>query len=276
MHSITVDLSIGGVTRWSPATGGQGLLASDSLPLTKYKVLIQYVGTQYSGWQVQSRRPTIQGALQEALQVLSGENTSVVGAGRTDSGVHALGQVAHFSLQKEFPPESLLRALNGLLPWDIRILRIRVVHPRFHAQKDALKKRYEYRIYNGRELPPFLRGYVYHTPTPLDHEAMSSACPHLCGLRDFSGFAAAAHTVKNPNRRVFLSRLRKKGHHLTYQVEGNGFLHHMVRNIAGTLLQIGTGKRSAEEIISILHSRDRRKAGPTAPAHALYLVRIWY
>ena len=244
--------------------------------MTNYRALLQYVGTRYAGWQIQKKQPTVQGTLKEALQTLSGEKTSVVGAGRTDAGVHALGQVAHFRLEKKFIPGFLLRALNGLLPWDIRILRIKIASQGFHAQRDALKKRYEYRIYTGRVLPPFLRGYVYHCLTPLSYAAMEHACPLLYGSHDFSAFAAASTTVKDRNRKVFLSRLQKRGHRFIYQVEADGFLHHMVRNIAGTLLQIGAGKRPLEDMTTILDSRDRRQAGPTAAAHGLYLVRIWY
>lgn len=244
--------------------------------MTKYKGVIQYIGTGYAGWQIQAQRPTVQGTLRDAVNRISGETTSIVAAGRTDAGVHALGQVIHFRLQKEFTPLRLLRALNGVLPPDIRVLKLVIVPPDFHAQKHAKKKRYEYRIYNGPVLSPFLNGRVYHVVHPLDYDAMQRACRLFSGSHDFSGFAAASTTVKSRQRTIFLSRLLKKGHRLVYQVEADGFLHHMIRNIMGTLVQIGKGQRPPDDISSILKSRDRRHAGPTAPAHGLYLVRIWY
>lgn len=244
--------------------------------MTKYKVVLQYIGTRYAGWQIQKHHPSIQGTLKQALKTLSGEETSVVGAGRTDAGVHALGQVAHFRLTQDLPANYLLRALNGLLPWDIRVLRVRHAPDGFHAQKEALRKRYEYRIHNGRILPPFLHGYVYHVVPPLDWQAMQQACQWLCGSHDFSGFAASTTAVKNRNRTLFLSDLRKKGRLIVYRIEADGFLHHMVRNIVGTLMEIGKGRREPRDVLRILDSRDRRQAGPTAPAHGLYLVKVWY
>lgn len=244
--------------------------------MTKYKGVIQYIGAGYAGWQIQAQRPTVQGTLKDALTRVSGETASIVAAGRTDAGVHALGQVIHFRLQKDLPPPRLLRALNGVLPADIRVLKLVAAPPDFHAQKHARRKRYEYRIYNGPVLSPFLNGFVYHVVHPLDHDAMQSACRLFSGAHDFSGFAAASTTVKSRRRTIFLSRLQKSGHRLVYQVEADGFLHHMIRNIVGTLLQVGKGQRPPDDISSILKSRDRRHAGPTAPAHGLYLVRIWY
>ncbi len=245
-------------------------------PSTKYKAVLQYIGTRYAGWQIQKDRKTVQGCLKEALGILSGEDVTVIGAGRTDAGVHALGQVAHFRIQKEFALGRLHRALNSLLPWDIRVIRLKVTRPNFHAQKHALKKRYEYRIYNGLILSPFLYGYVHHTPAPLNSTAMKEAASLLCGRRDFSGFAAAGTQTGNRNRHVFVSRLRRRGHLILYQIEADGFLHHMVRNIVGTLLQVALGQRPSEDIVSIFKSQDRRNAGPTASAHGLYLMKVFY
>ena len=244
--------------------------------MTKYKLVLQYIGTRYAGWQIQKNQDTVQGKLKAALQQLTGEDVTVVGAGRTDSGVHAMEQVAHFTLSREATLQKLFQGLNGILPWDIRVMRIDPAHPGFHAQKDALKKRYEYRIYNGPALPPFFYGYVHHMTHPLNVPAMQSAAEQLCQSHDFSGFAAASTRVKNPTRTVFLSRVRERECHVTYQIEGNGFLHHMVRNIVGTLLEIGAEKRSPADILKILDSKDRRMAGPTAPAHGLYLMNVWY
>jgi tRNA pseudouridine38-40 synthase len=244
--------------------------------MTKYKLLIEYQGTRYSGWQIQNNKRTIQGTIKDALSQLTGETVSVVGAGRTDAGVHALGQVAHIRLEKQLDARRLLRALNGILPRDIRIVSARTAPPDFHAQKSALRKRYLYRIYNGPVLSPFLSGCVYHVIPPLQVQAMSEAAEMIVGRHDFKGFAAAAATVRDHHRTVLVSRLVAKGRHLRYVVEADGFLHHMVRNIMGTLLQIGSGKRPASDMIRILESRDRRNAGPTAPPQGLYLVKVWY
>jgi tRNA pseudouridine38-40 synthase len=244
--------------------------------MIKYKLTIQYLGTRYSGWQIQSNKRTVQGMIKEALLQLTGETVSVVGAGRTDSGVHALGQVAHIRLEKQMEAARLQRALNGILPWDIRIASARQAPPEFHAQKSAVRKRYLYRIYNGPVLPPFLTGRIHQVIHPLQVDAMSEAAALVVGRHDFKGFAAAAATVKDHHRTVLTSRFVRKGRDLRYLVEADGFLHHMVRNIMGTLLQIGSGKRPVSDMLRILESRDRRNAGPTAPAQGLYLVKVWY
>jgi tRNA pseudouridine38-40 synthase len=244
--------------------------------MTKYKVVLQYVGTRYAGWQIQKNQHTIQGKLKSALHQLTGEEISVVGAGRTDSGVHAMEQVAHLRVSEEMATEKLFRGLNGILPWDIRVMSIDRAPQDFHAQKNALKKRYEYRIYTGPVLPPFLHGYVHHMIRPLNVLHMQEAAAPLCQCQNFRGFAAASTRVKSTVRTVFLSQIEEQGYHLTYQIEGDGFLHHMVRNIVGTLLEIGVGKRAPDDVRKILDSKDRRLAGPTAPARGLYLMRIWY
>lgn len=244
--------------------------------MTKYKVVLQYVGTRYSGWQIQKNQHTVQGKLKSAVHKLTGEDVSVVGAGRTDSGVHAVEQVAHLRLSEEMATEKLFRGLNGILPWDIRVMSIDQAPQDFHAQKNALKKRYEYRIYTGPVLPPFLHGYVHHMTRPLNVIHMQEAAAPLCRSQDFRGFAAASTRVKSTVRTVFLSQIEEQECHLTYQIEGDGFLHHMVRNIVGTLLEVGVGKRAPEDICKILDSKDRRMAGPTAPARGLYLMRVFY
>ena len=244
--------------------------------MNKYKILIQYVGTKYNGWQIQKDQATVQGVIRDAIYQLTGETVSLVGAGRTDSGVHALGQIAHFKLERKLLLDRLRRSLNGVLPWDIRIMRVNLATEPFHAQRDALQKRYEYRIFNAEVLPPFLRGYVYHLPRILDFEVMQAAASKLIGSHDFKGFAAKASRIKDSTREIFLSRVLKKGRHITYQVEGNGFLHHMVRNFVGTLVEVGRNQRSARDIVRILQSRDRQLAGPTAPPQGLYLMKVWY
>ncbi len=244
--------------------------------MTKYKVVLQYLATGYAGWQVQRDQPTIGGTIESVLTRLTGESPAVVGSGRTDAGVHALGQVAHFRLEKPWCSKRLLRSLNGLLPTNIRALRLVVAPPSFHAQRDVVKKRYVYRIYNGPILSPFLQGRVYQVFPALDFERMQGAAESIRGRHDFTGFAASTTRVKNRTRNLLVSRWQRKGRSLEYQIEAKGFLHHMVRNIVGTLVQVGLGKRPPEDMPEILKGRDRRRAGPTAPAEGLYLARVWY
>lgn len=244
--------------------------------MTKYRALLHYAGTRYSGWQAQKNQTTVQGEIQQALERICRERVSVVASGRTDAGVHARGQTAHFRLSESMPADLLLRALNGVLPGDIRVMRLGLAADDFHAQKQALKKRYEYRIYNGPVLSPFLRGFVLHVRAKLDFDAMAEAAALLPGRRDFKAFAAASSSVVDFHRRVFLSRMIRRGRLWTYRIEGDGFLRHMVRNIVGTLLEAGRGRLSPQRITEILASRDRRRAGPTAPPEGLMLTKVWY
>ena len=238
--------------------------------------MVQYRSDGYSGWQVQKNRPTVAGTIEAALARITGETVSVVGAGRTDAGVHALGQVAHFRLRRSRAADRLLKSLNGVLPAQIRVLRLSVASAAFHAQKDAKRKRYIYRVYNGPVLSPFLEGRVQQVYRPLSLEAMQQASGLIVGTLDFSGFTASASQVRNRIRTVYVSRWQRKGRHFSYRIEGDGFLHHMVRNLVGTMLQIGHGQRPARDMTMILESRDRRLAGPTAPARGLFLARVWY
>jgi tRNA pseudouridine38-40 synthase len=242
----------------------------------KYRMVLQYAGTGYAGWQIQPNARTVQGVLREVLSRLAGHPVSVVGAGRTDAGVHALGQVAHFLFPDRESIPDLRRALNALLPWDIRVMRLSRATAAFHAQRHAHKKRYEYRILTAEVVPPFQHARVCHLPVPLDFEAMQTAATQLRGRHDFASFTAAASRVRSHTRTVFLSEFHRRGRNLLYRVEADGFLHHMVRNIAGTLIEVGLGKRRPEDLPSLLQARDRRQAGPTAPPEGLYLVRIWY
>ena len=242
----------------------------------KYRMLIQYRGTGYAGWQVQPHHATIQGELQAAISTVCGERAAVVGSGRTDAGVHARGQVAHFRLSARREPGGLRNSLNAVLPTDIRIMRLGFAEPDFHAQKSAQGKRYEYRLYKGPVLSPFLSDYVVHTRKGLELAAMQLASRVLTGRHDFSGFTSSRSSASSRVRTLSCSEIRTKGHFVTYRAEGDGFLHHQIRNIVGTLLQIGTGKRSVSEMEEILRSCDRTRAGPTAPARGLCLVRVWY
>jgi tRNA pseudouridine38-40 synthase len=242
----------------------------------KFKVILQYLGSRYHGWQIQKGQVTVQGIIRDTLATLAGRSVAVVGASRTDAGVHALGQVAHFHFRPKETIPNLQRTLNALLPWDIRIVHLQQVSEDFHAQKSARKKRYEYRIFNGEVFPPFLHNQSTHLPGELDIKLMREGAELVLGDHDFSGFAAASTTVENRVRKVVASEILKQGRHINYRIEADGFLHHMVRNIVGTLLEIGQGKRPPEEVLHILESRDRQLAGPTARPEGLYLARIWY
>ncbi len=252
-------------------------MGQDQSVTVKYKAVIEYLGANYFGWQVQKDRETVQGVLARATEKITGQRPNWVGAGRTDSGVHALGQVAHFKLEdKVFQPRKLGRALNGTLPWDVRIKSLRRTPLGFHAQRDALAKRYEYRIFQGPVLSPFHSGRVFHSRGELDVDAMAAAAALIRGTWDFRGFAASGTSVRTFTRSVFQSTVVSSGRFIRYRVEANGFLQHMVRNIVGTLLEVGRGRREPEDVLRILASRNRRNAGPTALPEGLYLIRVRY
>lgn len=244
--------------------------------MPRYRALIHYRGTGYAGWQRQSAHRTIQGELERAIETISGSAVSVVGSGRTDTGVHARGQVAHFNLGQARACGPLRRSLNAVLPADIRVMNLRPAAPTFHARRDAVKKRYEYRIYDGPVLSPFLSEHTLHVRQDLDWHKMAAASRTLMGTHDFSALAAAKSRPASTVRTISRSEIIRKGHLLVYRVEANGFLHHMVRNIVGTLIEVGLGKRPVDGMKEILDGRDRTKAGPTAPAVGLCLVRVWY
>jgi tRNA pseudouridine38-40 synthase len=259
-----------------------------------WKLTLAYDGTPFKGWQVQPGEPTVQGELQAALGRICGETPLPQGSGRTDAGVHALAQVASFRLRAPIPAANLARALNRTLPASIRILEARTVRSTFHARHSAVGKRYEYRIFQGEICPPWLSPYVYACPWPLDLEAMEQAAAAFVGEHDFTSFAAkdpdrAARMASSDGededgptavRMIFSSSWNKgeaeAGDLLLYRVRGTGFLHHMVRNLIGTMLDVGRGHIAAASIPAILAARNRRKAGPTAPARGLFLDSVEY
>lgn len=216
--------------------------------------------------------------IEDGLAVLDGGRAvAVAGAGRTDAGVHALGQVASFALAREMSADTLVRALNAHLPPAIRILSAEDVPPSFHARFDARAKTYRYQFWSGDVLSPFERGRVWHLPGHLDIEAMRAAAQRLEGRHDFAAFQGAGADVATTAREIFESRIADCGlRRLCYEVEGNGFLRHMVRTIAGTLVEIGRGRQPVAWIDDVLASRDRARAGQTAPAHGLFLVSVDY
>ncbi|HMK50972.1 MAG TPA: tRNA pseudouridine(38-40) synthase TruA [Thermodesulfobacteriota bacterium] len=241
------------------------------------KLLIEYDGTNYQGWQVQPRGPTIQGTLEEKLRLLTREPIQVFGSGRTDSGVHALAQVAHFKTQSQMNIGSIQRALNSLLPPDIVIQKIEEVDEGFHARRHSKSKVYEYRILNRSLRSAFHLGYVWHIPQKLDLMEMKKATTHLIGEHDFSAFRTVGSPTRTTVRRVIRAEWKRGRDGLVrFEIEANGFLKQMVRSIIGTLVEIGKGKLDAAEFRKILDSKDRKKAGPTAPAQGLFLKEVKY
>jgi tRNA pseudouridine38-40 synthase len=247
-----------------------------------FKVTLAYDGADFSGWQVQPGHCTVQGELSEAIYRVTGERILPQGSGRTDAGVHALAQVASFTLKSIIPAENLLIALNHTLPQAIRVTAIGEVAPEFHARHSAKAKTYEYRIFRASICPPFIARYVHPHPYPLDEEAMTNAAALVVGEHDFTSFAAVdpergkEDTNVSCVRTIFSSAWRRDGDLLIYRVRGNGFLHHMVRNLVGTFLLVGKGSVRAESISDILAGRCRSEAGSTAPASGLFLVDVEY
>ncbi|MCB1021243.1 MAG: tRNA pseudouridine(38-40) synthase TruA [Bryobacterales bacterium] len=241
------------------------------------KTVIAYEGTDFHGWQVQPGRRTIQGEIEGALALIEGAAVKVHGSGRTDAGVHARGQAASFRISNPIPVENLRLALNHRLPPAIRILDASEAPEDFHARYSATAKTYEYRIYRGEICSPFLRRTVFHLPYPLDEEAMFAAAPRFEGERDFRSLATNDGERKDSTvRTIFSSRLAREGEELVYRVRGSGFLYNMVRNIVGVLIEIGRGSWGPEDVERILAARDRRAAGPTAPAPGLFLLDVEY
>ena len=246
------------------------------------KLTLAYDGHDLAGWQVQPGRPTVQGILVSAIEHLTGEKTLPQGSGRTDAGVHALAQVASVPIRSPIPASNLRKALNDTLPESIRILNVEEAAPDFHARKSARAKTYRYRIYREEICPPFLARYVYHHPYPLKEEAMIQSADEVLGEHDFTSFAAVDPERNRENlplsniRTIYASQWQREGPELMYTVRGNGFLHHMVRNLVGTFLMIGKGSLTRQDLKRILEARNRSAAAATAPGSGLFLVGVEY
>lgn len=257
------------------------------------KLTLAYDGTDFNGWQVQPRLPTVQGTLAECLARITGEHVLPQGSGRTDAGVHALAQVASIQIESPIPERGLMTALNDVLPPSIRISAVESVEDSFHARHSAKAKSYQYRIYRADVCPPFLARYVFHDPYPMNEEAMLRASEHVVGQHDFTSFAAsdpdrsarmAQADSESPDGATAPSNIRtihsalwmRSSDEFTFIVRGDGFLHHMVRNLVGTFLQVGKGSLRIGDIAAILDARDRSAAGPTAAACGLYLASVEY
>ncbi len=247
--------------------------------MRRIRITVSYDGTEYHGWQVQPGLATIQGTLETVLGEMEGSPVHVEGSGRTDAGVHALAQVAAFSLKNPIPAPNLKKAMNRVLPRDIRVLDVAEAAENFHPRFDAIAKTYEYRILRAEICSPFERRYVHHHPYPLNEAAMIGAAGLIEGEHDFSPFAASDdrdELGRSKVRRIFSSTLERCGDRLIYRVRGSGFLKHMVRNIVGVLFEIGKGNLTRDDLLARLQPGCGIPAGPAAPARGLFLVAVEY
>lgn len=261
------------------------------------KITLAYDGAEFHGWQIQPELRTVQGTLADCLSRITGETVLPQGSGRTDAGVHALAQVASFRLESSIPERGLLIALNDVLPPAIRVTSVTAVDDDFHARHSAKAKTYRYRIYRRDICPPFLARYAFHDPYPMNEEALMRASEHIVGQHDFTSFAASdpdrsariaeaqngteeidadGNTAPSNERTIYSSQWMRTNEELVYDVRGDGFLHHMVRNLVGTFLLVGKGTLKISDVPAILQARNRSVAGPTAAACGLYLVSVEY
>ena len=245
--------------------------------MTRYKLVLEYDGRDFVGWQRQDNGPSVQAALEAAVEGFCGESAAVAGAGRTDSGVHALGQVAHVDIQKPTTGDQVRDALNfHLKPQAIAVLSATPVAEDFHARFSANRRCYLYRIVNRRAPLALDRGRAWFVPVALDEAAMDAAARALVGKHDFSSFRATECQAKSPVKTLERLTVTRRGEEITLEAQARSFLHHQVRNMVGTLKLVGEGKWTAEQVAAALAQRDRRAAGPTAPAEGLYLVSVGY
>lgn len=242
------------------------------------KILIElsFDGTNYHGWQVQQNARAIQQVLQDALELLLHHRPNVTGCSRTDAGVHARRFYCTAETDSRFPAEQLPRALNANLPQDLSVLSAREVPESFHPRYSAKGKRYVYRLWNSASRNPFLARYSYQYPYPLDAELLNAAAALFQGTHDFSGFQAAGSEVEDTVRTVYQAEVKRQGELVSFSVEGDGFLYHMVRIMTGTLLLVAQGKLTIAEFPEVISACDRRRTGPTAPAKGLMLDRVYY
>ncbi len=244
--------------------------------MPKYRLDIAYEGTHFFGWQIQPHDISIQGTIEKALTTLLRAKTRLIGSARTDAGVHALGQVAHFVSDALLNTVKILYSLNALLPPSIRILRMQEVSEEFHAQYSATKKEYHYHVWLDPISDPFLYPYRYHVHTPLSLPLLREAATLFVGTHDFASFANVGSHVKTTTRTLYRLDIVEERGGIRFECEGNGFLYKMVRNIVGTLLEFGAQKRDLKELVPLFERRKRAAGGMAAPPHALFLIRVEY
>ena len=242
----------------------------------RIKLTIEYDGTEYCGWQIQPNGVSVQEVITEAIGIITGEKVNLVASGRTDSGVHAEGQVAHFDTFSSVPPERFANALNAVLPDSVKIKSSEEASGEFNARFSAKRKTYEYRMYVSEFSRPLKSRYAVWVNYPLNVEAMNAAAKHFVGEHDFRCFLAANSSVETTVRIIYRAEVRTEGDEIVFSVTGNGFLYNMVRIMAGTLVAVGGGKIDIEDIPSILNGKDRSKAGKTMPANGLCLKSVEY
>jgi len=245
----------------------------------RYLLTIAYDGTLYSGWQVQDNAQAIQPLVQQALQTVLRHKLDLTGSGRTDSGVHALGQTAHFDTDVAFEPGKLLLSLNALLPSDIRILSVEAVEKTFHARYSATGKTYHYHVHLDRVFDPFTLPYRYHLLEPIVQTKLVSGTKLFLGTRDFTSFANEAHrgsAAHDPVRTLKRFDVFEQPGGVRFELEADGFLYKMVRNLVGTLLEFAKGKLQEEDVEAIFQAKDRRRAGMAVPPQGLFLVKVYY
>jgi tRNA pseudouridine38-40 synthase len=242
----------------------------------QYRLVLEYDGAEFSGWQIQPGERTVQATLEDALARLLGHPARVAAAGRTDAGVHATGQVACFHTGRVIDAPTVLRALNALTPRDVAVRSVDAVPDDFDPRRSARRREYVYRIWNRRIPSPFWRRYAWHVASPLAADRMDAAAALLVGEHDFTSFRAAGCDAAGPVRRVSHSGVARQHDMVVYTIEGTAFLRHMVRNIIGTLVEVGTGRRESDDMRTLLQLRDRAHAAATAPPHGLCLTRVDY
>jgi tRNA pseudouridine38-40 synthase len=241
------------------------------------KLVLEYDGAAYCGWQRQANGLSIQQVLEEKISIMTGEAVKVIGSGRTDAGVHALGQVAHFKTASTIPGIHFIKGINSLLPRDIAVVALQEVHSTFHARYDAKSKVYRYQIVHGSVRPVLLRQYAWFVPGPLNLEPLCEAARQFSGTHDFSSFCSVHSDARDHIRTISDIRIEAGSHRLIrIEIEADGFLRHMVRGIVGTLVEIGRGKRLASDVQAMMQAKDRRHGGMTAPPQGLFLKEVKY